>query len=265
MSNHWDTYDQHWQRIAAPLRPTPEMVQIFERVLQPAGRLVLLLGVTPELRNLSTRMLAVDASAAMIAGVWPGNEGSRKALLGDWLDLPVGATSIDRIAGDGCLSALDTSRARRKLLAEVARVMKPGGTAAIRLFAGPEKFEDLKTIRDAALERSIGNFHALKWRVAMAGATKDADRSIPVQRILDTIDDLFPDRDALSAVTGWSRDSIDTVEVYRGSDMSYSFASTEMLAEEASDYFGDVSLAATGNYPLAERCPLLVLRQPRTA
>ncbi len=264
MTNHWDTYDQSFSRLGAPQRPPPEAVRQFKHTLNPAGKLVLLLGVTPELRDLSDHMVAVDSSPGMIAGVWPGNDENRVALLGDWLDLPIDGASMDRVAGDGCLSAVDTREARCDLLAEMARVMKPDGTAAVRLFAGPEEFEDLEEIRQAALARSIESFHALKWHVAMACTTRDADRCIPVQKILHMIDDLFADREALSSATGWSRDSIDTIDLYRGSDMAYSFATADMLVEEASRSFEDVSLVATGDYPLSERCPLLVLRQPKT-
>jgi hypothetical protein len=36
-----------------------------------------------------------------------------------------------------------------------------------------------------------------------------------------------------------------------------------VLVDEASGWFGDVRVVPSGSYPLAERCPLLVLGSPR--
>ena len=263
MTNHWERYHRHWRRLASPLRPDAQTVKTFETVLRVRGETVLLLGVTPELTALSRRMIAVEGSAAMIAGLWPGDDGTRRAVVGDWQALPIGEASVGRAVGDGCLTVVGSRAARLAVIGEIARVLHPDGLAAVRLFAGPELHEQLDSIREDALAGAIGNFHALKWRVAMACATPDADRLVAVRTILETIDRMFPDRDALSASTGWDRDSIDTVDVYRGSDVVYTFASEAMLVEEASLWFDDVSLVPTGDYPLAERCPLLVLRSPR--
>ena len=57
--------------------------------------------------------------------------------------------------------------------------------------------------------------------------------------------------------------SINTVDVYAGSDISYSFATLATLIDEASIWFDEVRVVPSGSYPLAERCPLLVLGSPR--
>ncbi|WP_457935560.1 class I SAM-dependent methyltransferase [Mesorhizobium sp. 10J20-29] len=265
MAKHWDAYDRRWQQLGAPLRPPPDVVRAVERVLEPAGKTVLLLGVTPELSDLSRSMIAVDSSASMIAKIWPGNDGSRRAMLGDWLALPVEAGSMDCVVGDGCLSAVDSRDARLGLLREIARVLAPDGAASVRLFAAPEQRETLDTVRRDTQAGAVANFHVLKWRAAMACVSEDADCRIAVQSILDTIHGLFPDRDALASLTGWSRDTIGTIDLYAGSPAVYTFATADILAEEASRYFEDVSLVASGDYPLAERCPLLVMRRPKVS
>ncbi|TPI14049.1 class I SAM-dependent methyltransferase [Mesorhizobium sp. B4-1-3] len=263
MTNHWDNYHRHWKLLEAPLRPTPETVSIFERELDPAEADVLLLGVTPELADLGRTMLAVDGSAAMVRGIWPGDSARRRAIVGNWLNLPLSRASVDAVIGDGCLTVVDSARVRHGLLGELARVLKPGGQAAIRVFAGPESFEDLPGIKAQALAGEIGNFHALKWRMAMACATNDRDRAIKVQAIRDTFDKTFPDRAALAAATGWSMASINTIDVYAGSDTTYCFATLAMLVDEARGWFGEMRVVPSGSYPLAERCPLLVLQSPR--
>jgi len=262
MTNHWDNYHRHWKLLDAPLRPTAETVGIFDRELDLGNADVLLLGVTPELAILGRSMLAIDQSATMISGVWAGDNASRRAMAGNWLSLPLEPASFDAIIGDGCLSAVDSSAARCALFAEIARVLKPGRRAAIRVFARPQTAEDLRGVEALVLAGRIENFHALKWRIAMACTTDDCDFTIKVRTIRDTFDSLFPDRDVLAARTGWSMTSINTVDVYAGSDISYSFAPLAMLIDEASTWFGDVRVVPSGTYPLAERCPLLVLGSP---
>ncbi|WP_292403479.1 hypothetical protein [Mesorhizobium sp.] len=97
----------------------------------------------------------------------------------------------------------------------------------------------------------------------MACTTSDADRAINVQVILDAFDKTFPDREALAARTGWSMASIGTIDVYAGSETTYCFATLDMLVDEARDWFDEVRVVPSGSYPLAERCPLLVLGSPR--
>jgi SAM-dependent methyltransferase len=258
MTNHWDNYHRHWKLLDAPLRPTAETVSIFDRELDLRNADVLLLGVTPELTILGRSMLAVDQSATMISGVWAGDNALRRAIAGNWLDLPVDRASIDAIIGDGCLSAVDSKAARNALFSEIARVLKPSQRAAIRVFARPETSDDLRSIEALVLAGGVENFHALNWLIAMACTTDDRDFAIKVRAIRDTFDSLFPNREALAARTGWSIVSINTIDVYAGSDISYSFATLAMLIDEASNWFGDVRVVPSGSYPLAERCPLLV-------
>jgi SAM-dependent methyltransferase len=263
MTNHWDNYHRHWRLLDAPLRPTPEIVAIFERELDLADADVLLLGVTPELAVLGRSMLAIDQSAAMISGVWAGDNASRRAMAGNWLDLPVAGASTEVVIGDGCLSAVASKATRDRLYGEIARVLKPGGRAAIRVFASPETSEDLANIEAQVMAGGIENFHALKWLIAMACTTGAPDFAIQVRMIRDTFDKLFPDREALAARTGWSSASINTIDVYAGSDIDYSFAPLAVLVDEASGWFSSVRVVPSGSYPLAERCPLLLLESPR--
>ncbi|MBA1143263.1 class I SAM-dependent methyltransferase [Mesorhizobium neociceri] len=263
MTNHWDNYHRHWRLLDAPLRPTPETIDIFERELSLANADVLLMGVTPELAVLGRSMLAVDQSAAMISGVWAGDNASRRAMAGNWLDLPVASASTEAVIGDGCLSAVASKAARDRLHSEIARVLNSGGRAAIRVFAAPETTEDLADIEAQVLAGAIENFHVLKWRIAMASTTRSPDFAIKVRAIRDAFDGLFPDREALATRTGWSMASINTIDVYAGSDISYSFAPLAVLVDEASGWFGEVRVVPSGTYPLAERCPLLVLESPR--
>jgi SAM-dependent methyltransferase len=258
MTNHWDNYHRHWKLLDAPLRPTSETVGIFDRELDLKNADVLLLGVTPELAILGRSMLAIDQSATMISGVWAGDNASRRAMAGNWLNLPLDRASVDAVIGDGCLSAVDSKATRDALFGEIARVLKPGRHAAIRVFARPETADDLRSIEALVVAGGVENFHALKWLIAMACTTHDCDHTVNVQAIRAAFDRLFPDRAALAVRTGWSMASINTIDVYAGSETKYSFATLTMLVDEARGWFDQVRVVPSGSYPLAERCPLLV-------
>ncbi|MFA6156855.1 class I SAM-dependent methyltransferase [Mesorhizobium sp.] len=263
MTDHWDAIRRHWQLLGSPLCPPAEAVAAYERELGLRSLDVVLLGVTPELAGLGRTLLAVDESAAMISGIWPGDTASRKAVAGNWFELPLANGSADAVIGDGCLSALDSSAARLTLLAEIARVLKPGARAALRAYASPDVADDLQGVRTLALSGGVATFHELKWRIAMSRAAGDPDHAIPVRAILDAFDALFPDREELVSATGWELPVIGTIDAYTNSQTVYSFAPIARLIEEASRWFDDVRMASTGTYGLAERCPLIVLGSPK--
>ncbi|MBZ9741341.1 class I SAM-dependent methyltransferase [Mesorhizobium sp. CO1-1-4] len=219
--------------------------------------------MTPELAGLGATMIAVDESSDMIAGIWPGDTASRRAIIGNWLDLPDSGASVDAVIGDGCLSALGFSAAREALFAAIARVLHFDGRAGLRLFACPETRDHPAAMQALALSGGVSTFHELKWRIAMTATGPAPDHAIPVKTIAERFDALFPDRQELSARTGWEMPVIATIDVYRNSPAIYSFAPTMTLIGEAEAFFDNVCIVPTGSYGLAERCPLLVLRSPR--
>jgi hypothetical protein len=261
-TNHWDAIRHHWDLLGPPLRPPAEAVEAYRRSLDPFDDIVML-GVTPELTSIGRTLRAVDQSQNMISGIWPGDTDMRRAIVGDWLDMPMARDSVMAIIGDGCLSALASARERGRLFAEIARVLRPGGRALIRVFASSEEREDLAAVRAQAMAGAAGTFHALKWRIAMACAAEDPDHAVPVKKILCAFNRLFPDRAVLALVTGWSLPVIRTIDTYARSKTVYSFATVGKLTDEAAEHFGEVELVPSGRYALAERCPLLVLMRPR--
>ncbi|WP_137929727.1 class I SAM-dependent methyltransferase [Mesorhizobium comanense] len=264
MTDHWNSIRRHWRLLGAPLRPPVEAVETYRRELDLSRAHVTLLGVTPELAGLGAAMTAVDESPDMIAGIWPGDTAERKAIKGDWLDLPVPNASAEAIIGDGCLSALAHSAARRALFAAIARSLRSDGRAGIRLFASPETPYNPPAVRALALSGGISTFHELKWRVAMTATGNTPDHAISVRAILERFEELFPDREALSRATGWELPVIGTIDVYRHSSAVYSFAPTSALIGEAEDFFHNVRVVPSGSYAFAEGCPLLVLRLPKS-
>ncbi|MDG4855341.1 MULTISPECIES: methyltransferase domain-containing protein [unclassified Mesorhizobium] len=263
MTEHWNAIRKHWQLLGSPLRPPAEVVETYDRELDLAPSDVVMLGVTPELAGLGATMTAVDESSDMIAGIWPGDTDTRKAVQGDWFDLPFADASVEALIGDGCLSVIAAAGLRRTLFASIARALRSDGRAGIRLYASPETPDNPKDVRDLALSGGVSTFHELKWRVAMTAIGDAPDYTIPVKAILEHFDRAFPDREELSARTGWVLPVIGTIDVYRNSSAVYGFAPAAALIEEARTFFDDLRPTSSGTYGLAERCPLLVLRSPK--
>jgi SAM-dependent methyltransferase len=255
MSAHWQTFASRWNRLASPMRPNDEDVANFKRTLDDRSGSALLLGVTPELIKLPVNWVALDNSADMIQALWPEH---MKSILGDWLDMPFDDASFDNIFGDGCPVLLEFPLQHKRFFAESARVLKPGGRLALRVFVGPEQGEIPEHVCAAAMAGNIRSFHAFKWRLSMAIASSSRDFTFPVAETLRTFDSLLPDRKRLIDTTGWRMEDIDTIDFYRGSTARYSYPPLSRLRETFPPELLEVEVMY-GSYELAEHCPLLVL------
>lgn len=254
-SGEWRNFAGVYGRLGPPLRPSPADVANVAKAIAGTDRRVLLFGVTPELSALGDELVAVDNSPRMLAAIWPGDRDGRRALLADWTRLPFEDGAFDAVIGDGSLNSAPGQV--EQVLAEARRVLAPGGRAVFRAFCSPETPERLDAIRSDADGGRDGNFHALKWRIAMALAAGEADAIVPVRKILAAFDELFPDRDALAARTGWSKDAIATIDAYQQADHSLGFPTLAQLLKLGERFFGPAEVLHGAGYPLAERCPTI--------
>jgi SAM-dependent methyltransferase len=252
----WHNFAGVHARLRAPLRPAPGDVENFRRSAAGDDKRVLLLGVTPELSVLGRELTAIDNSPRMLANVWPGDREGRRAILGDWTDLPFASGSFDAVIGDASLNAAPEQV--EEVLAEAKRVLCPGGKLAFRLFCSPEEPEALDFIRTDVFAGWPGNLHALKWRIAMAVAASAPRAIVPVQQILAAFDRMFPHRAELAAATGWPAEDIATLDAYVGADHSLGFWTLSIMKSRIGRHFPDLSVVPASDYPLAERCPMVV-------
>lgn len=267
-SDGWRGFAAAYRNLGPPLAPCAEDARFVEQVARdwaarhPGERLTaLLLGVTPLLARIAwppaSFLAAADRSFPMIESIWPGNIPSvRGAMQADWLALPVRDRSLDMIIGDGSPIALRYPDGHRALACAIRASLKPGGTAVLRVFVRPAVGEDPSDVV-ADLPRNA-TFHQFKLRLMMAL------QPTPEQGAhLDTVHRFWTacniDRDALALETEWRREEIDTIDRYRGLDDVYTFPTLEELLHLLGEFFSDTSVLVP-SYPLAERCPTLVIR-----
>ncbi|MGE0006832.1 MAG: class I SAM-dependent methyltransferase [Parvibaculaceae bacterium] len=256
---HWQKYHAAWSKLEAPLRPNAETLGRIHELTGGAGP-ALLLGVTPELARAFDPVLGVDKNKAMIDHVWPGDTATRKALHADWLDLDEPKGHFAAVVGDGSLNAVTTLREVGLVLTRVVDLMAPGGRFACRLYERPQQPFTEDHLREAGSRRATLNFHAFKWQLAMHLADR-VGASMPVVLIRERFNELFPDRDRLARDTGWSRDIIDMIDIYRGSPAIYVFPDRREFLDALPKGVCDVRFAPSGSYDLAECCPMLTFRK----
>jgi len=253
----WQPFAARYARLKAPLAPTDADVARLCKAIAGCEGEVLLLGATPALAGLGQRLLAVDHSADVLRRLWPGDTPTRKAVQADWRALPFGSDRFDAVVGDGAISSFDAPP--DALLAELRRVLRPGGVVALRCFCAPEEVESTAALC-ATPDADGGGIDALKWRIAMQLAAADPDHAVAARAILERFDILFPDRRALLARTGWNAADLVSVDGYAGTRHRLRFLPRPVLLEHCARHFGSVQALASEGYPLAGRCPVLVLR-----
>lgn len=244
-------------RLKPPLCPDAQIVAAYARAIEGHDARILLMGVTEELADLGKTTVALDISRTMIADAWPGDTDRRKAVRGNWLDMPFAKREFTAAVGDGVLAAIPAS-GYATLAAQFAKVLVPGARIALRTYETPEPGETVAEVRGAAMSGAITGFHAFKWRLAMAIAHENRSAAVPVAQIHETFERAFPDRVALGAATGWSEDEIAEIDAYAGKVFVYQFPNRREILAHLPAGFAHARFEPSGTYELAERCPLLV-------
>lgn len=214
----------------------------------------LLLGVTPELALATPDLVAIDWSAPMIAGVWPGNAIDRSVVEADWFAMPFAANSFGAAIGDGALNMLHWPDGYRAVCESLRQVLRPGARIVIRCFITPNTPESLAELIRETLAGRVANFHGFKWRLAMA-ARRAGSPNIAARAIWEAFEAAFPDRTALAAATGWPLATIAEIDDYAVSTLTKSFPTRAELRQAVAD----AVFVESEGYDLAERCPLLVI------
>jgi SAM-dependent methyltransferase len=258
MGNHRQTYHRAWSQLGPPLRPHPDVIAAVKEQIKGRQGRTLLLGVTPELADVAPNLIAVDRNFSMIANVWPGNSSTRCAIVGDWRCSHFKPAAFSVCVGDGSLCGLEYPADIAVLFNELKRILKRDGVIVCRLYIPPDASEKISMLKESAMAGSIKGFHAFKMRLAMALSALQPMPQICVERILDSFNELFKNRDELVRKTGWTREQIDTIDFYRGSNVVFNFPTADQLVSVVSKVCPNVRLVPTGLYEMSDRCPLLI-------
>lgn len=252
-------FHRRWPTLQPPLRPAPSVAASIATLLRDCADPLLLLGVTPELATMDRTMIALDWNPDMIALAWPGDNARRVARLADWKAMPLADASMGGALGDGPVTMLRWPQDVVAVLAELARVVRPGGRVVLRCFATPETPESLEAVCAEAVRGGL-SFHAFKLRFNMACARAGGTVTIASATLYETFAAHFPDRRRLGAQAGWSLDTMAEMDAYAGSAYLHCYPKRSELAGLIGDHWPGVhSVVETFGYPAAELCPLLVL------
>lgn len=251
-------FHRRYATLKPPLRPHANVASAIRALLPQGQGPVLLLGVTPELAVVPERVLAVDWSDRMVSAAWPGDTENRRVVIADWRTLPLDAGAVSAAIGDGSLNMLSFPDDVVRLLNELRRVIAPGGRAIVRCFSTPEEGENVEAVRQAAFNGGLP-FHAFKLRLNMATALESGLLNMPCDRVFHRFEELFPDREALARASGWSLEEIAEIDAYRGSPYVQCYPKRSALMKLVPRAAGQARFAETDGYPLAERCPLVVI------
>jgi len=248
---------QRWAGLKPPLRPNAEVVCALRAATEDRDARVLLLGVTPELAGIGKTTVAVDMSEAMIAAAWPGDSDTRRAIHGNWLQLPLREREFTAVIGDGSFAFLPLT-AYARLFEQLEPLLLPGARLAMRFYETPEVCETIGQLCAAVMAGNGAGFHAFKWRLAMAIAAETGNASIPVVLIHQVFEHEFADRAALSAASGWSIRQIAEIDNYARQDTVFSFPTRREMLAELPRTVSKPRFLVSGSYELAERCPILL-------
>ncbi len=266
--DHWNQHARQWSLIGSPLRPVAEDIALLENEIRDwSARTAvtapdaLLCGVTPEVARMrwpaGTRLVAVDHSRPMIAGVWPAAEAPGIAVCGDWLSLPLANASQHLLIGDGCYSLLVGRAQYAAFAAELRRVASDDALLAMRYFVRPETGEAVSRVIDDLWQQRIGNFHVFKWRLAMA-LHGTLEQGVRLRDVWEAWHQAVPDPEKLAAHLGWPVAVVNTINNYRNVDTRYSFPTLAEVRASAGDF--EIKAMHVPVYELGERCPTLIMR-----
>lgn len=205
-------------------------------------------------------VLAVDKSETMLGVLWAGagDVASARAVCGDWRALPCEDASIDVVVGDGCLTTLAYPGDYRALVAEVRRVLAPGGRFVMRAFMPPAVREEVSAVAEDLAAGRVAGFQAFKWRLVTAVHAAEGARAT-LGAVWDAWHAMVPDPAALAARVGWDPAVFGTIDAYRGTSTIYSFPSLAELRALVGETFTELACHVP-SYELGERFPTIVWR-----
>lgn len=258
-SGSWKRYADMWAALPPPMRPTPSVIDVMLREHTPGK--ILLLGVTPEIHAAFDNITAVDNDPNMLAAVWPGDTPTKRAIHGQWWDMEWPEDSFDTIIGDCAITLLGAVPAVADFQRRCLRWLRPGGSLVHRVMIRPDvNITSAEIHEDLQSPRKI-NFHAFRWRLGQWVAKKHGGLA-QASTVWQLFQDMVPDRDALCAVTGWTRAEVDSIDLYKDNPQKPFFGTRQEWIDTMPAEAVDLRFTTVFDHDLAEWCPIWRWRKP---
>lgn len=232
---YWSGMAARYHALAPPLRISTSEIAIYQQLVQrwcaenPPPR-VLVLGATPDFYHLTwpalTDLLAIDRSAEMLAGVWPGTESQTRCR--DWATVDLPDASFDLALCDGGLSFFRFPDELQLLADNLERVIAPNGLFMVRLYVDADYRETTAAIFNELRSGKIRNSSELKLRLWFALNPADGS-GVKLDDVWQSFHAAFPAPDVLSRFSNWPESEINSMHAYRGLQDRYYFPSAEQV------------------------------------
>lgn len=151
-----------------PTAPTIGDQEIYKKYTQKSAGNVLVLGVTPELRDAALEngltVYSVDFDPKIITAFKPlvrhQNSQKDRVIEGNWLDMYYPAGFFSLVMGDASFANLSSKKETEKLAALLATTLKPGGYLVLRSWVSPKRKKSVTELTGLyrAKKRQFGEF-----------------------------------------------------------------------------------------------------------
>ena len=240
------------------------MVAAVTAAIGEAPGRTLLLGVTPELADIASDLVAVDRNHPLVSHVSPGDTTARRAMVGDWLNGNFVPGLVCSLRSETAVSRSSSFRAGRCCCVErIREALRSGGRFAGRFYAAPDDGESGGRRQSGGRWRvdsgiSMRSSCVSPWR----SPQRRAEVHVGVNEIFAAFQAMFRDRDELVRLHRLGP------RTYRHDRLLSKAPSLRTVSRPAASScrssrqaFTNIRLVETGTYELAERSPLLVMEK----
>jgi hypothetical protein len=264
-SKHWNNISKNWKYFGSPLRPHKEDVDyfqtyVFSKFISNQKFNVKIYGVTPEIVNMdwpaNSKIVSVEQSLDMIKEFWPGDaDNKRKAYMANWLDTLEEDGTFDVVIGDGCFISMSYPSGYKKLSEATVKSLSSEGLFIMRFFIQKDIKESSEEVVKSLLKGEINTFHTFKWRFAMS-LQESSLEGVELNKIYNEWKKLGISPELLMEKFNWSKESINTINLYKDKHNSFTFATLDEILDILKENYV-IDKVKYLNYEFAERCPII--------
>jgi hypothetical protein len=255
----WPKHSAAWNSIGPPMRPSQQVIDLFQDLAGPEQ--TMMMGVTPEFHPAFEYMIAVDRDEGMIDKVWLGDTKTKRVIHSNWMDMIWPEDNFSSIIGDCALPMLTTLDRMTEFQQRCYKWLKPGGVFVQRLFERPNEDYTWDQLVDMVSKPADINFHAFKWVACMSLAAEVGYKiSDPIR--FEYLNKLCADRAAVCKSTGWTREAVDTIDMYENGVQAVAFCNRAEWQSTVPEDALEVSFLYAYDYDLWQHCPILTWKKP---